>query len=293
MAGITFKALLFVMTNLIGRKKMRSLNAASIASHYGIKHVIRKVSKEEFCRDLPRIFAAMDQPTVDGINTWYAAKAASEYGIKVVISGIGGDELFFGYRSFQQLPKITKVFRSLRKVPGLIRCLQVFFNLHSRRVKNLRWKYACDWCSSISGAWWLRRSNFAPDDIIIKNENGLGEKPFEKVDPSEWVADAVGELPDDEVLALGKIESMMYLRNQLLRDSDWASMAHGVELRTPLVDAHLLKQLSPYLQSMSKFRGKSLLSNAPFKPLPKCVQSRKKNWIFNTCRSVAQGNHCR
>ena len=251
-------------------------HAASIASHFGIKHIIRKVSKEEFCRDLPRIFAAMDQPTVDGINTWYAAKVASEYGIKVVISGIGGDELFFGYKSFQQLPKITRAFRLFQKVPGFIRVLQLFFHLHSRLVRNLRWKFACDWCLSIGGAWWLRRSNFAPDDIIIQDDDGSLKKLLTKLDPSEWVSNAVGKLPEDEVLALGKIESMMYLRNQLLRDSDWASMAHGVELRTPLVDAHLLKRLSPYLQLMSKFSGKSLLSNAPIKPLPKCVQSRKK-----------------
>ena len=251
-------------------------DAAVIAKHYGIKHVVRKVSKNEFYRDLPSIFEAMDQPTIDGINTWYAAKAAAEHGIKVVISGIGGDELFFGYRSFQQLPKITNFFRLCNRVPGLTSLLRFFFRFQSRRTENLRWKYACDWCLSISGAWWMRRSNCAPDEVPLEQETGRILNRALNMKPSDWIKDTVGELPENEILALGKIESMMYLRNQLLRDSDWASMAHGVELRMPLVDAHLLKRLSPHLQSMSKVRGKSLLSNAPLKPLPINIQNRKK-----------------
>jgi asparagine synthase (glutamine-hydrolysing) len=68
----------------------------------------------------------------------------------------------------------------------------------------------------------------------------------------------------------------MYLRNQLLRDSDWASMHHSVELRTPLVDAQLLLNLQPYLNAFPKFPKKSLLANAPENPLPMAVRNRPK-----------------
>ena len=85
-----------------------------------------------------------------------------------------------------------------------------------------------------------------------------------------------GPLPADPRLALGQLESMTYLRNQLLRDSDWASMAHGVELRTPLVDAYLLQQLQPLLGNFHRFPNKRLLAQAPNKPLPEAIITRRK-----------------
>jgi len=91
--------------------------ADEIAKYYGIKHHTRIVTREEFLEDLPLIHKAMDQPSIDGINTWFASKAAAERGYKVVLSGIGGDELFAGYPSFQQIPRIAsfKRFTSLFK----------------------------------------------------------------------------------------------------------------------------------------------------------------------------------
>ena len=77
-------------------------------------------------------------------------------------------------------------------------------------------------------------------------------------------------------LAVGQIESTTYLRNQLLRDSDWASMDHGVELRTPLVDSWLLREVQPLLGAFSQFPSKRLLAEAPAKPLPEALINRPK-----------------
>lgn len=85
-----------------------------------------------------------------------------------------------------------------------------------------------------------------------------------------------GELATDPRLALGQIESMAYLRNQLLRDSDWASMDHSVELRTPLVDARLLMSLQPVLAQFSRYPGKRLLADAPVDALPREIVERRK-----------------
>lgn len=92
----------------------------------------------------------------------------------------------------------------------------------------------------------------------------------------QWVYDMTGPLASQPTMALSQIESMTYLRNQLLRDSDWASMDHSVELRTPLVDAHLLQLLTPCLGSFQQFPHKMLLSQAPMLRLPAAVTLRKK-----------------
>ena len=81
-----------------------ALHAARVAQMYGARHIVRRITKMEFEKDLPLIFQAMDQPTIDGVNTWFVAKAAKEAGLKVAISGLGGDELFAGYPSFVDVP---------------------------------------------------------------------------------------------------------------------------------------------------------------------------------------------
>jgi asparagine synthase (glutamine-hydrolysing) len=91
-----------------------------------------------------------------------------------------------------------------------------------------------------------------------------------------WVAEMTGSLAPHARLALAQIEATTYLRNQLLRDSDWASMDHSVELRTPLVDAHLLDQLRPLLFAFARFPAKTLLSGTPAKRLPRDVLRRAK-----------------
>ena len=93
---------------------------------------------------------------------------------------------------------------------------------------------------------------------------------------SRWVEAMSGDLPSNGKLALGQIESTTYLRNQLLRDSDWASMDHSVELRTPLVDSHLLELLQTILPSFSHYKNKRLLAEAPQTHLPLNIIERRK-----------------
>jgi asparagine synthase (glutamine-hydrolysing) len=95
-------------------------------------------------------------------------------------------------------------------------------------------------------------------------------------DATIWVREMAGSVPEDSKLAIGQIESMTYLRNQLLRDSDWASMDHSVELRTPLVDAYLLGQVRALLPQFAKFPNKTLLANSPARALPREIIKRTK-----------------
>src|SRR5437764_2628433 len=133
-AGIDSGALLGLMRD-VGQKDIHSITlsyedyrdrkedeaplANAVAAHYGSRHTTRIVSEAEFRADLPKIFAAMDQPTIDGINTWFISKAAREQGLKAAISGLGGDELFGGYPSFNDIPRWVRWGAVPSRVPFL------------------------------------------------------------------------------------------------------------------------------------------------------------------------------
>jgi asparagine synthase (glutamine-hydrolysing) len=259
-----------------GRPEDEAPVAAVIARHYGIRHHVRRVTRDEFLHDVPRIMEAMDQPSIDGVNTWYASKAVAELGLKVVVSGVGGDELFLGYESFRSLPRMVSTWRLLARVPGMMTLTRSFANFQARRSGNSRWRHAPEWAQTMAGAWWLKRSVHAPEALDGLMEEHLLDEGLRDFDAEAWVGRMTGPLPENETLALAQIESMTYLRNQLLRDSDWASMDHSVELRTPLVDAHLLRALQPLLPRFAEFPNKTLLANAPQKALPKVILERSK-----------------
>lgn len=250
--------------------------AAAIAAHYGIRHHVRRVTCDEFLADLPRITDAMDQPSIDGINTWYAGKAVAERGLKVVVSGVGGDELFQGYESVAQLSRLVDTWQILSRIPGMRLAGRLAGGLQAKRSGKGRWRHASEWARTLGGAWWLRRSLFAPEDLADLMGEELAAEALCGFEAAQWVQAMSGVLASDNRLALGQIESTTYLRNQLLRDSDWASMDHGVELRTPLVDAHLLESLQPVLSSFCRHPGKRLLATAPERPLPREIAERRK-----------------
>ena len=259
-----------------GRPEDEAPVAARLAAHYGIQHHVRVVTRGEFIADLPRILRAMDQPSIDGVNTWYASKAVAELGLKVVVSGVGGDELFQGYSSFQQLPRMVSAWRPLSRVPGAMALARGVMGVQARRSGNPRWTHLPDWARSMAGAWWLRRGLYSPGELPALMGQDLAAEALQGFDPQAWVGQMSGAQPADLRLALGQIESTTYLRNQLLRDSDWASMDHSVELRTPLVDAWLLRDLQPLLASFKAFPGKALLADAPTNALPRDIVERTK-----------------
>lgn len=274
-----------------GKHEDESPVAGKIARQYGIRHHIRRVTQEEFVNDFPSIMESMDQPSIDGINTWYASKAVAELGLKVVVSGVGGDELFQGYPSFTQIPKAVHYRKTMSRIPGGDCLIWLLMQVQARRTGNARWRHASKWLSSLEGAWWLRRSLYAPSELTdLMGEEWTAIKE-EDWDIRAWVREMTGELSDDPVLAVGQMESMIYMKNQLLRDSDWASMRHGVELRTPLVDAWLLQELKPCMRWLTDFPGKTLLGKAPSLPLTnEVIQRRKTGFGIPIAKWLDQGD---
>ncbi len=248
--------------------------AAAIAAHYGLPHFVRRVSRSEFEQDIPRILDAMDQPSIDGVNTWFASKTAAERGYKVVLSGVGGDELFCGYSSFRQIPRMAAMGRAIAVIPGARAVLAAPCAYLAKSLANPKLAALPAFMDSLEGAYFLKRSLFLPEELPALLGADMAHDGLARLGGSPpGMAQAHAR---DGATGVGLLESTHYLRNQLLRDSDWASMAHSIELRTPLVDAALLATLGPYVSGFAGGAGKEMLARSPGKSLPESIINRRK-----------------
>jgi asparagine synthase (glutamine-hydrolysing) len=117
-----------------------------------------------------------------------------------------------------------------------------------------------------------------PWDLPALVDGDLLREGLAALQPPRFLLESVGELPKQDYAAIAALEATSYLRNQLLRDSDWASMAHSLELRTPLVDYRLLRELAPVLVTRpAGMEGKVPLAMAPQSALPDAVLNRRKS----------------
>ena len=248
--------------------------AAAIASHYGFAHHVLQVTRAEFAADLPKFINAMDQPTIDGVNTWFASKAAAECGYKVVLSGVGGDELLYGYSLAHEIPRDSARNRILAGIPGVRPVLRGVLDRLPPERFHPKAKGFPEFMGSLKGEYFLRRGLFLPHELpaLMGSEfTRMGLERLGGYPPGIGGCEAVN--PEGSVCML---DSVLYLRNQLLRDSDWTSMAHSLELRTPLVDAALLEALGGVHTRFVNGTGKRLLAQSPAKPLPRSVIQREK-----------------
>ena len=252
--------------------------AAMVARHYGVEHKVRVVNEAEFRHDLPAIFAAMDQPSIDGINTWFVSKAAHESGLKVAVSGIGGDELFGGYPSFRSIPQWVRALWLPGAIPGLGFLMELVQGAFAPLFAGTNPKAAglLRYGGTYAGAYLLRRGLLLPRELPAVLGHELAQQGLDRLRPLLHVQQQLQGLETGTAHArVSILESGLYLRNQLLRDTDWASMAHSLEVRTPLVDIALLRALAPVLVSATDNR-KQLLAAAPSMPLPVAITERAK-----------------
>jgi asparagine synthase (glutamine-hydrolysing) len=263
--------------------------AAKIARQYGSNHTIRIVNEQEFGQDLPRIFAAMDQPTIDGINTWFVSKAACELGLKAVVSGLGGDEFFGGYPSFRDIPRWARMWRLPSRIPLLGEFFRYFADVSGlASVVNPKIGALIKYGGSFAGAYLLRRGLFMPWELRDLMDKGVAAEGLRRLRPVRHITAALDPMPRTNFARVASLESSLYMRNQLLRDADWASMAHGLEVRLPLVDAHLLRAIAPSLLSMPEERRKRCLATSPQKALPPEIVNRRKTGFGTPVQSWLQ-----
>lgn len=223
-----------------------------------------QVSFKDFKNNFSQIHSSMDQPSTDGINSWFVSKCAKENGFKAVLSGLGADEIFGGYPSFQRTGRI----KALKKLPKSV--IQAAEKHPDQKYKRL---YYLSYDNPL-GEYLFSRGFFTPTliakilnadvrevDSLLRNfECNSQFNSLQSGNRASW------------------LETNLYMQNQLLKDVDYMSMSHGIEVRVPFLDQDLMKlvlSISPDIKFKKGF-SKPLLINAFKQILPEQIWNRPK-----------------
>jgi asparagine synthase (glutamine-hydrolysing) len=234
----------------------------AVAARFQTDHTEITLNEDRLLSILPEALAAIDQPTMDGINTFVVSQAVKNAGITVALSGLGGDELFAGYPSFRRALKLHSLSRTARRV--LRAALSVVRNGSVQRHKFRQ----------------LMNSEGTPADVyrisrqLFSNELGRPRSAAPTITPG-W-----GRHPVDVVNEISRLELSGYMSNTLLRDTDAMSMAHSLEVRVPFVDTRLVDYVLSLPGAWKLNHGtkgpKPLLADALADLLPRDFLARPK-----------------
>jgi asparagine synthase (glutamine-hydrolysing) len=243
--------------------------ARRVAQLLGTEHHELILSQRDMLAALPEALAAMDQPTVDGINTYFVSRATKQAGVTVALSGLGGDEIFAGYRSFSLVPRMEW---AERRVPAWTRALAGSLLDSSLFTSSRRHKLAL-WLRQQDGfphPYYISRLLLTPEQVSRTfRAEGLLQIRFDAY-AEEFAAQQRLLASHDPVNRVSCLELLVYLRNTLLRDADCMSMAHSLEVRVPLLD-HVVIETALRMPGSWKLNGrqrKPLLVEALGRPLP-------------------------
>lgn len=210
------------------------------AEHFDTDHTEVKVTGDDFMREIPRYLAALDQPTADGLNTYFVSKAAHESGLKTVLSGLGGDEVFRGYRHYHWLAKHHRAISRFSHLPPMLRASLAQASgaagiwLGNENLGRLRSLGA----GTLQSLYLTLRGFFAPD-VVSRLTGRAGADVLSAIPqtmPGENAAGDTGDIRGFQILELNR-----YLHDQLLRDADVFSMACSLEIRVPYLDHEVLE----------------------------------------------------
>jgi asparagine synthase (glutamine-hydrolysing) len=248
-----------------------------VARKFATDHHEILVSQADALQAVPNAIGAMDQPTMDGLNTYLISKQARAAGVKVVLSGLGGDELFAGYSTFRAVPRMEHFAQWWRRVPRFAQSpvAGLFGALAPKSDQSRKLVALARANGAVLHPYFLARMLFTPHQVkdLVEVADGDLNQASHSLKANLRSA---GDL--DPVNRVSYLETRCYMLNTLLRDSDVMSMAHGLELRVPLIDHRLAEKLMrlPGAWKLNGHTPKPLLVGAMRGALPETIVYRKK-----------------
>lgn len=261
--------------------------AEGLAKHYETDHETHWIETSDFHDNADHLMAAMDQPSIDGANTYFVSKATREAGLKVALSGVGGDELFAGYQNFTQVPSLARALGLFRFLPGVGKAFRIISAPLIRKLTSPKYAGLFEYGSRLGDAYLLRRGLYMPWELPEVLDPDLVREGLEALAITQQMSETISDIGRARV-SMTALESAWYMRNQLLRDADWASMAHSLEIRTPLVDTTLLRTLAPMIAG-SRPPNKNDMATSLAKPLPPEILHRPKTGFSIPVRDWVSG----
>jgi asparagine synthase (glutamine-hydrolysing) len=274
-----------------------------IARRFGTEHHEIPVLQQDTLAVLPEALCAMDQPTIDGINTYLVSAKTRAAGVKVALTGLGADEMFAGYSNFRRVPRMEMFSRRIGRLPRLARrplsaSVALFAGKDDRSRKLAQLATGHD---SIVHPYFLVRMLFGAAEreaLVGEDASGARHQDSERALESVLRESIARSSALDPVNRVSYLESHFYMRNTLLRDSDFMSMAHGLELRVPFLDRALVEACFR-IPGDKKLQGnlpKSLLLASLGVELPREVVNRPKRgftlpferWLRREMRPVVE-----
>jgi asparagine synthase (glutamine-hydrolysing) len=277
------------------REFSEAADARHFAEAFGTDHHEIRVTGKDFQEEIPRFLAAMDQPSADGVNTYFVSRAARQIGLKVVLSGLGGDEVFFGYRHYQQLvggAGGAGLLGGYMRSPDLIRrMIGIGASTYGRNGGGEKWE-RFDYCGGrpFDESLYLLIRGFFPPARVSRL---LGIAPAElnrSLDESFASLRMPGVNGHVDPNRFNFLEMKRYMHDQLLRDSDVFSMAHSIELRVPLLDDRLVEAgclIAPRDKTASGINKPRLVDGFDHPSIREAAARPKRGFTFPFARWMA------
>ncbi len=252
-------------------------HSRAIAARFHTDHHEIDVSQADILAAIPDALRAMDLPTMDGVNTYFVSRETRRAGVKVALSGLGGDEVFAGYSTFHTVPRMERFAHWWTRVPAAVRLplASAFSALAPGSDQNRKLASLARDNGRILHPYFLARMLFTPEqsDRLLRHSSRGSQK--QAMASQCDLLERARHL--DPINRVSYLESRCYMLNTLLRDADFMSMSQGLEIRVPLID-HLLAKAVLAMPGTAKMNGtpKNLLISALAGSLPDEIVHRRK-----------------
>ena len=261
-----------------GQQKSESTLASTTAKKYSLSHKVIKYQEQDVESMLSEFFISMDQPSIDGLNVWMISKAASEAGSRAVLSGLGADEVLAGYPSFDDVPTYSRALSLIQNISkfGIPIDKLADLSITKRRFHpKLKGFSHCSKDTFIS-AYRIKRNLFLIHELDLFFDEAFIKQGLEELAQHE--SQLIKDLNKIQniYLKVSALELDNYMKNQLLRDADWASMHHSLELRVPFIDWPLIKVCATELAKLNKPNKRDVIRTSLKGRLPEEVLMKEK-----------------